>query len=71
MELREVPRISPDELHSRIGREPELVVLDVRTEDALSADPYQIPGSRWLPLGELVQQANTISRRATVVIYCT
>ncbi len=71
MELREVPRMSPEELHSRIARKQDLVVLDVRTEDALSADPYQIPGSRWLPLAELAQQANMIPRHATVAIYCT
>ena len=71
MELREMHRISPDELNSRMTHEQALVVLDVRTEDALSADPFQIPGSRWLPRAELVQQANTIPRHATVVIYCT
>ncbi len=71
MELREQLRMSADELYSRIARDQEVVVLDVRTEDALTADPYQIPGSRWLPLAELVRQANTVPRRATVVIYCT
>ena len=71
MELREMTRISPDELQARMRRDEHLVVLDVRTEDALSADPYQIPGSRWLPLAELVQQANTIPRHATIVTYCT
>lgn len=71
MELHEMHRISPDELNSRMTHEQELVVLDVRTEDALSIDPYQIPGSLWLPLTELVERVDTIPRHATIVTCCT
>jgi rhodanese-related sulfurtransferase len=48
-----------------------VVVLDVRTMDGLSVHPDQIPGTRWLPLAEVVQQADTLPRQKTIVTYCT
>lgn len=64
-------RISPAELHTRIVQGETVVVLDVRTEDALSVHPYQIPGARWIPLPAVVQQAETLPRQGTIVTYCT
>ena len=51
--------------------EEGVVVLDVRTADGLSVRPYQICGTRWLPLAEVVQQADTLPRPRTIVTYCT
>jgi hypothetical protein len=48
-----------------------VVVLDVRTTDGLSVHPDQIPGTRWLPLAAVVQQADTLPRQSTIVTYCT
>ena len=62
-------RMSPEELHARLARGEAVVVVDVRTEDALSAHPFQIPGSRWLPLASVVEQAHTLPRQSTIVCY--
>jgi len=62
-------RMSPEELHARLARGEAVVVVDVRTGDALSVHPYQIPGSRWLPLASVVEQAHTLPRQSTIVCY--
>jgi rhodanese-related sulfurtransferase len=46
-----------------------VVVLDVRTAAAVSYQPDQIPGTRWLPLAEVVEQAAILPRNATIVTY--
>ena len=56
---------------TRMAQEEGVVVLDVRTADGLSVRPYQIFGTRWLPLAEVVQQADTLPRPRTIVTYCT
>ena len=69
MATSDVPRMSPEELHARRAQGEEIVVLDVRTEDALRVHPYQIPGARWLPLATVVQQAETLPRQGMIVTY--
>jgi rhodanese-related sulfurtransferase len=69
MAAQDVLRMSPQELRARMMHGQETVIVDVRTEDALSVHPYQIPGTRWLPLASVVQQADTLSRDQTIVIY--
>ncbi len=69
MATQDALRMGPEELHARITRGEAVVVLDVRTEDALSVHPYQIPGSRWLPLASVVAQAHTLPRQSTIVCY--
>ncbi len=69
METQYVPRISPEELHARRAKGEKVIVLDVRTEDALSVQPYQIPEARWLPLAAVVEQAHALPRQGTIVTY--
>lgn len=71
MEMQDVPRMSPEKLYTRMAQGEGVVVMDVRTVDGLSVHPYQIPGARWLPLAEVVQQAETLPRQGTIVTYCT
>lgn len=71
MASQDAARMSPQELHDRLQRGEPIIVLDVRTADAISLHPYQIPGARWLPLASVVEQASTLPRQATIVSYCT
>ena len=71
MEMQDVPRMSSDELYTRMSKGDAVVILDVRTKDALTVKPEQIPGARWLPLADVVQQADTLPRHRTIVTYCT
>ena len=69
MATSDIPRITPQELQDRITRGETIVILDVRTEDALRVHPHQIPGARRLPLAVVVQQAATLPRDGTIVTY--
>jgi rhodanese-related sulfurtransferase len=69
MATQDALRMSPEELHARIAQGEAVVVVDVRTEDALSVHPYQIPGARWIPLASVVEQVHTLSRQSTIVCY--
>lgn len=71
MDIQDVPRMSPEELYTRMMQGEGVVVVDVRTADGLSVHPYQIPGTRWLPLAEVVQRADMLPRQGTIVTYCT
>ena len=69
MATQDVPRISPQDLYSRLTQGETVVVLDVRTEDALRVHPDTIPGARWLPLADVVQQAASLPRHGLIVAY--
>ena len=69
MATQDALRMSPEELHAHLARGEAVVIVDVRTEAALGAHPYQILGSRWLPLASVVEQAHTLPRHSTIVCY--
>jgi rhodanese-related sulfurtransferase len=71
MASQDIPRMTPQELFTRMEQGEPIVIIDVRTEDALSVHPHQIPGARWVPLPAVVQQTETLPRHRTVVAYCT
>jgi len=64
-------RWRPERLRQERATRDDVVVLDVRTADARSLHPYQIPGARWMPLAAVVQQAGALPRDAPIVTYCT
>ncbi len=45
MEAREVPRISAEELKSKLDRGEKVAILDVRTEHAYASSGVKIPGA--------------------------
>ncbi len=71
MAAKRVTRWAPEELRSRRARGETILTLDVRTPDARVVHPYEIPGSRWLPLAEVVQHSAALPRDAAIVAYCT
>ncbi len=71
MSAKRITRWAAEELRSRRAQGEAILALDVRTPDARVVHPYEIPGSRWLPLSEVVEQAATLPRDAAIVAYCT
>jgi hypothetical protein len=69
MATQDVLRISPQELYARRVRGEVVVPLDVRTQGALQVQPTQIPGTRWLSLAAVVEQAHMLPRQGTIVTY--
>ena len=71
MGVKRVTRWVAEEIRSRRARGEAILPLDVRTPDARVVHPYEIPGSRWLPLSEVVQHSTALPREVTIVAYCT
>lgn len=71
MAVQQVARLMADELRTRRARGEAILVLDVRSPDARVVHPYEIPGSRWLPLSEVVDQVAALPRGPAIVVYCT
>ena len=71
METKRVTRLLAEELRSRRAGGEAILTLDVRTPDARVVHPYEIPGSRWMPLAEVVQHSAALPRDTTIVAYCT
>jgi rhodanese-related sulfurtransferase len=68
---RSIVRWRPEELRRERAVHEDLVVLDVRTSDARFVHPYEIPGTRWMPLASVVEHAGSLPRDAPIVTYCT
>ena len=65
----EVPRMSPDELKSRLG-EAGLVVLDVRSGRDWNQSGQQIASSERVDPGGTSQWADHYPKDRTMVLYC-
>jgi rhodanese-related sulfurtransferase len=64
-----VPRMSTDELKSRLG-EDGLVVLDVRTSGDWANSKSKIAGAERVDLSAVNQWANNYPKAETIVLYC-
>ena len=64
-----VPRMSTDELNSRLGEEG-LVVLDVRSAYHYGASGDKIKGSERVDAGKVSQWAANYDKEETIVLYC-
>jgi rhodanese-related sulfurtransferase len=64
-----VPRISTDELKTKLGS-ADLVVLDVRANWDWVKSEEQIPGSDRVPPGGANQWAANYPKEKTIVLYC-
>ncbi len=71
MGAKRVTRWGAEEVRTRRAGGEAILTLDVRTPDARLVHPYEIPGSRWLPLSEVVQHSAALPRDTTIVAYCT
>jgi glyoxylase-like metal-dependent hydrolase (beta-lactamase superfamily II)/rhodanese-related sulfurtransferase len=64
-----IPQISAQELGEMRAAEPERVaVLDVRESGEREA--ASIPGSAWIPLGELARRVDELDRDKLLVVHC-
>ena len=70
--LHHVPEIDADDLHARIERGDELVILDTRTPEEYQR--FCIPGGRSVPGAELALRITDLTRElsddATVIVNC-
>jgi len=71
MAFQNLSRLKAEEVRARTTRGENLLTIDVRTDGARVAQPFEIPGSHWLPLADVVDHATHLPRNATIVTYCT
>jgi rhodanese-related sulfurtransferase len=71
MAFQNLTRLSADEVRSRTAGGEQLLTIDVRTDGARAAQPFEIPGSYWLPLADVARHATQLPRDVTIVTYCT
>jgi rhodanese-related sulfurtransferase len=61
-------QVSVKEVSDRIARCDHLLLVDVREQ--WEYDLCKIPGAKWIPLGELPANLNTLLDAGDVICYC-
>src|SRR5262249_44221125 len=64
-------RVSPEEVKRRLDAGEPITIIDLRTPLEVTATPYAIPGSRWLPSDAIDQHESEILRAQDVILYCS
>jgi rhodanese-related sulfurtransferase len=63
--------ITPEELHSLLASNQQLLLFDVRQPLDLLADSEIIPGAKRIPPREILENPSLISKETESVAYCT
>jgi len=63
------PKISPEELKNRLD-EPDLAIIDVRSEREVEKGGVKIKGAVWRDRGEVETWAKEYDKNQTIVVYC-
>jgi len=66
-----VPRITVDELKSRMGDAAPPVILDVRSKSSYEISNVKVKGAVRIPPGELEARADELPADREIVAYCT
>jgi membrane protein DedA with SNARE-associated domain len=67
-----VARVGIAELQRLLAAEPpEVLVIDLRGEQAFSRSAQMVPGARRIPPGEFDRHIDTMPRDKEIILYCT
>jgi membrane protein DedA with SNARE-associated domain len=64
-------RISPEEVREKIEKEDRPLILDVRTDLDVQAEPQHLPGAFHLSLNKVRYQVQRVPRDREVILYCS
>ncbi len=67
----DVPRMSVDELKSRLDRGEDIVILDVRTPSSYARSKVSVKGAIRIPPKEIDKRARDLPMGKVIVLYCT
>lgn len=67
----EVPRITPEELYSRVSKGERVVVVDVRSQGSYERSAVKIRGAVRVAPNELSRSASKFPSDGALVLYCT
>lgn len=62
--------VTADELRQRLEHPPTPLLLDVRRQQDVAADPVQIPQAQWRDPEEVRTWSTTLPKDTEIVIYC-
>lgn len=71
MDAGSVPRITADELKSRLDKHEKIVIVDARTGGSYSTSPWKIKGDIRMALDEISVKAMNLPKGVMIVTYCT
>lgn len=66
-----IDRMSPEELHQKIGAGEDVVIVDLRHSLDFEAEPATLPGALHIPPDELERRHEEIPRDRDIILYCT
>jgi rhodanese-related sulfurtransferase len=67
-----VARVESAELRRLLASEsPEVLVIDLRSEQAFSRSKQMVPGARRIPPGEFEKHIDTMPLDKEIILYCT
>ena len=66
-----VARISPEILKRKLDAGEDVAIIDLRTALDVTAVPYAIAGSRWIPAERLDEHLSEIPRDRDLVLFCS
>jgi len=67
-----VARVGIDELQRLLAMEPpEVLVIDLRSEQAFAGSAQMVPGARRIPPGDFERHIDTMPLDKEIILYCT
>lgn len=67
-----VGRVEISELHRLLAAEPvDILVIDLRSEQAFSGSARMVPGARRIPPGDFERHIDTMPLDKEIILYCT
>lgn len=66
-----IARISPTELHQRMGSGESIVIVDLRHTMEFASEPETIPGAVHMDAGDLEEAIEVIPRDREIVLFCS
>jgi membrane protein DedA with SNARE-associated domain len=66
-----VPRVDSNELLERLRSGEEVVVVDLRNEEAYAKSPVKVPGALRIPPAQFSVQSHLVPKDKEIVLYCT
>ena len=67
-----VDRVEISELQRRLAAEPQdILVIDLRSEQAFSGSAQMVPGARRIPPGDFEKHIDTMPLDKEIILYCT
>jgi hypothetical protein len=65
-----IPRIMPDFVKKRMDGGEDLLIVDVRNDMEMEADPLTLPGSYHVPLEQIEKNPHAFPADREIILYC-